>query len=347
MHRQYPDSSLPLDGCPYPDEWRHRRRSAMQSNDRRRRGADIAALLDTHFAQSSAAPGDLADVLHGPDMPYRHNSHIAAAALRADRERALEVGRWLVRHGTDRCAVGVGLALLAEDWAPEDIPLIQTIGLLSRHFGALAAHALRRRRGGEAALLWLGARVTNWGRVHVVEGLCQSPSWGARSWLLRHSCDGPSLAGYYAGKVAAAAHLHEAITHTVVDDELVDHTCLLMNIMATCAGMGITLSDYPPGPCVLAALADHRSQQRPTAARYIDTAVLTDRLASMTLEELGLNGDQRGELVRRFLAVLNRDDWCTIVRDNIDLSDPWQAQFERLVAPRMPLRAFANTASAT
>ncbi|MEU8301836.1 hypothetical protein AB0C04_31685 [Micromonospora sp. NPDC048909] len=52
----------------------------------------------------------------------------------------------------------VGLALLATDWAEEDIPLIQTIGLLSDRFGPLAAEALRRRRGGEEALLWLAQR---------------------------------------------------------------------------------------------------------------------------------------------------------------------------------------------
>jgi hypothetical protein len=221
--------------------------------------------------------------------------------------------------------------------------LIQTIGLLSRHFGELAARALKRRPNGEAALLWLGPRVTNWGRFHVVNALCESPSSHARFWLLRHSCDGPSLAGYYAGKVAASAHLHDAITHTVVDDELIDHTCHIMLTMADCAGMGITLAGYPPGPRVLAALADHRGRQQPTAIRFVDTAVLTDRLASKTLKELGLSGDQRDELVRKFLAVLNRDDWCTSIRDNIDLTDPWQAQFERLEAPRMPLRAYGHT----
>lgn len=83
--------------------------------------------------------------------PIFHNEHIAAAALRADRR--------LGRHNPDRCSATIGLALLATDWTEEDIPLIQTVGLLSNHFGPLAAKALERRRGGEA-LLWLAQRVT-------------------------------------------------------------------------------------------------------------------------------------------------------------------------------------------
>lgn len=42
---------------------------------------------------------------------------IAAAALRADRQRVQHTGRWLVRHSTDRCSATVGLALLAADSA--------------------------------------------------------------------------------------------------------------------------------------------------------------------------------------------------------------------------------------
>jgi hypothetical protein len=52
----------------------------------------------------------------------------------------------LVRHSIDRNAAAVGLALLATDGAEQDIPLIQTIDLLSDHFGPLAAEALQPHR---------------------------------------------------------------------------------------------------------------------------------------------------------------------------------------------------------
>ncbi|GAB3088690.1 hypothetical protein GCM10027186_57570 [Micromonospora schwarzwaldensis] len=96
------------------------------------------------------------------------------------------------------------LALLATDWAEEDIPLTQTIGLLSHRFGPLAAEALRRRRGGGQALLWLAQRVAGWGRVYVIEALCQHGAYASRRWLLRHACDGDYLNGYFVVDVGFA-----------------------------------------------------------------------------------------------------------------------------------------------
>ena len=174
LHRQDPDGALPRDGEPYPDDALHRGRRPRSRDDGRTDGAEVAAILDRHFATADAAPGELADAFHDVYVPIHRNEHVAAAALRADRRRVQRAGRWLVRHGTDRCSVTVGLALLATDWAEEDIPLIHTIGLLSNRFGPLATEALRRRHGGTEALLWLAQRVAGWGRVYVVEELCRT-----------------------------------------------------------------------------------------------------------------------------------------------------------------------------
>jgi len=78
-------------------------------------------------------------------VPIHPNEHVAAAACRADARRIQETGRWLIRHATDRCAVTIGLALLASVSDEDDIPVIRTIGLLSNRFGPLAARALERR----------------------------------------------------------------------------------------------------------------------------------------------------------------------------------------------------------
>jgi hypothetical protein len=92
---------------------------------------------------------------HDTRVPIHHNERVAAAALRADRPAVQQAGRWLVRHSPDRCSALIGLALLAADWAEEDIGLITIIGLLSDRFAPLAAAALKHRRGGAEALLWL------------------------------------------------------------------------------------------------------------------------------------------------------------------------------------------------
>ncbi|MER5348163.1 hypothetical protein ABT030_49605 [Streptomyces mirabilis] len=197
LHQLAPGEPLPRDGEPYPDDESHRhRRGPDAPEDRHSAGKDVALILDTHFARASAPLSELADAFHDVYVPIHRNEHIAAAAERADRESVRRTGRWLVRYGTDRCSVTVGLALLAAVGTADDIPLIQTIGLLSDHFGPLAAHAFERQTGGVEALLWLAERVTGWGRVYVVEALCRLDDPAARPWLLHKACDGDFLTDF-------------------------------------------------------------------------------------------------------------------------------------------------------
>ncbi|MEU1616491.1 hypothetical protein ABZ479_04210 [Streptomyces sp. NPDC005722] len=343
LHRQDPDGVLHRDGAPYPDEESHRSRQRPETpEDPRLRGAEAAVILDAYFATADAPPSRLAEAFHDVDVPIHRNDHISAAALRADRQKVRQTGRWLVRHSTDRCAATVGLALLATDWAEEDIPLIQTMGLLSNHFGALAADALRRRRGGEPALLWLAQRVAGWGRVYVVEALCRHPASESRRWLLRHACDGDFLNGYFAFEVATAAHLHEAIVGTDVDDDLVDHTGRLLDSMADCGGMGMTLEHYPPAPIVLAAHAARLGLQAPTASRYLHAAGIADHLMDKAPERSGCTAGQRDGIVQEYLAVLNRREWCDKVREDLDADSDFFSWFTGNVATRLRLRAFAD-----
>lgn len=227
--------------------------------------------------------------------------HIEAAAQRADRQRVRETGRWLVRHVTDRCAVTIGLALLASDRNAEDIPLIRTIALLSNTFGPLAAHALRRRRGGTDALLWLGDRVDGWGRVAVVTALCETSDKTAREWLLRNACNGDYLNGYFAGTVATTAHLHQAITQEDPDPALIDHTGRLLACMASCAGMGMTLKHYPPAGIVLEAHARHISRLPPTPERSSDIATLARYIRESAAEELNWPPEQQARVLNAYL----------------------------------------------
>ncbi|RZT79543.1 hypothetical protein EV382_2757 [Micromonospora violae] len=338
LHQQHPDGALPRNGEPYPDHGRHRSRpSTRRARDRRLHGADVAVILDKHFSQPDAQASELVDGFRDVYVPIHRNDHIVAAALRADRQRMRQTGRWLVRRSNDRNAATVGLALLAADWAEDDIPLIQTIGLLSDHFGPLAAEALQRRRGGAEALQWLAERVAGWGRVYVVEALCRLGAANTRAWLLRHACDGDYLNGYFAGTVATTAHLSEAITSTDVDDELIDHTGRLLRIMADCGGMGVTLEHYPPAPVVLAAHSAHLAQQSPTADRYMDAAVIANYLVAKPPNRCGCTAEQRDRVVQRYLAVLDRPDWRNVVRVGLGPTSDFLAWFTDHIAARLRL----------
>ncbi|GIF62252.1 hypothetical protein Ais01nite_02870 [Asanoa ishikariensis] len=343
LHRDNPDGVLTRDGEPYPDDALHSGRRLKGHSDRRLDGADVTAVLDEHFARTDAPPSELADAFHDLYVPIHRNDHIAAAALRADRQRVRRTGRWLVRHATDRCSATVGLALLATDWTDEDIPLIQTIGLLSKQFGPLATEALSRRVSGTEALLWLAQRVAGWGRVYVVEQLCQRGVDGpAREWLLRHACDGDFLNGYFAGQLATAAHLHEAVLSSEADDDLWDHAGRLLKIMGDCGGVGMTLEHYPPAPIVLTAHATHLAAQAPTAARYTTAAFIAHHLADKAPHRSGCTAEERDHIVRRYLSVLDQPDWCDVVRADIDPSNDFYPWFADAVASPLHLRAFSD-----
>ncbi|MDG6101630.1 hypothetical protein Daura_38790 [Dactylosporangium aurantiacum] len=314
LHRQGKDDPLPAGGEPYPDD--PRPRTAI-GRDARRVGADVAAILDAHFASPAAAPRALVGAFDEVYVPVHDNEHVAAAALRAGRKRVRRTGRWLVRHGVDRREVAVGLALLGTEAtaSDKDIELIRTIGLLSAEFGALAAESLRHRGdAGVEALLWLAERTRGWGRVPVIEALCEVAVLPeVRAWLLRHACAGDDLDAVTAGAVATAAHLHAAIIADDADDELVDHTAALLRAMADGTGQGLTLADYPPARYVLAAHARHLARQKPTWARYAAAAVIADRIARLEPEQLGCTKKQRERLVERYEKVLRLRRWQATV----------------------------------
>ncbi|GIH25304.1 hypothetical protein Aph01nite_36140 [Acrocarpospora phusangensis] len=336
LHRRHPDAALPDDGEPYPDDGAHRRRYSG-SEDQRRRGAAAAAILDEFFARPGATPGELVWAFHEVDVPIHHNEHIAAAARRADRGRARETGRWLVGHSGDRCSVLIGLALLAADWNPDDIDLIRHIGLLSDTFGSLAAEALKRRRGGGEALLWLAQRSRGWGRVYVIETLCSLAGASARPWLLRHALDGDFLSGYYVGEVAMTADVHEAITGPDPDDALIDHTGRVLQIMAGNSGMGMTWNTYPPISRVLDAHVGYLARQPPTWIRYVTAAFIADHLRKEDLNIPSLPADDRSVLLNRYLAVLHRQDWRSMARAALDPADKFTAWFIDGIATRLKL----------
>ncbi|WP_030927146.1 hypothetical protein [Streptomyces sp. NRRL B-24720] len=343
LHQLAPGEPLHRDGEPYPDDGLHRHRKGPRTpEDRHSAGKDAALILDAHFASASARPGELADAFHDVYVPIHPNVHMAAAAERADRERVRRTGRWLVRYSTDRCSVTVGLALVAAVGTADDIPLIQTIGLLSNRFGPLAAHAFESQPGGVEALLWLAERVTGWGRVYVIEALCRLDDPAARGWLLRRACDGDFLNGYFAGTVATVTRLHEALGDLDTDSEMADHVGRLLHVMSDCGGMGLTLAHYPHSAAVLAAHARHVGSLSPTIERYFTIAVLTQHLTTESPEAAGCTVVQQEALREAYLEVLDRQEWTETARAGLAADDNRMRWLADHRAPQLRLRAFPD-----
>ncbi|MFB7297385.1 hypothetical protein [Streptomyces rubiginosohelvolus] len=342
LHQLTPGEPLPRDGYPFPDSALHDREGPKAHQERHAVGKDVARILNAHFARASALPGELADAFHDVYIPIHRNEHIAAAAARAVSERVRQTGRWLVRNGTDRCAVTVGVALLTVAGTADDIPMLQKIGLLSNHFGPLAAHALEKQKGGAEALVWLAERVTGWGRVYVVEALCGLDDPAVRPWLLRRSCDGDVLNGYFAGRVATVARLHEALDDLETDSEMVDHVGRLLNEMSDCAGMGLTLAHYPHAPMVLDAHARCVGLLGPTLERYLTIALLTQHMTTESPEKAGCSATQQEALRVSYLSILDREEWTKVAQEGLADDDHrmrWLADYR---APQLRLRAFPD-----
>lgn len=342
LHLLAPGEPLPRNGEPCPDDESHRGPGLETPEDQHSIGKDVALVLDAHFAKAGASPDELADAFHDVHLPISQNAHIAAAAERADREQVRRTGRWLVRNGTDRCSVIVGLAMVAAVGTADDIPLIQTIGLLSRLFGPLAVHALERQAGGAEALLWLAERVTGWGRVYVVEALCRLDDPTVRSWLLRRACDGDFLNAYFAGKVATVARLHEVLGDLDTDGELADHVGSILVFMSDCGGMGLTLAHYPHSAVVLEAHARQAGSRGPTIARYFTTALLTQHLTTTSPEAAGCTAAQQEVIRATYTEVLDREEWTRTARAGLAADDRRMRWLADNRAPQLRLRAFPD-----
>ncbi|MFE3258749.1 hypothetical protein [Nocardia sp. NPDC059229] len=269
LARQYPDVPLPADGKPYPnaDE-----RDVSQLNDERSDsdGTLTSQLIDNYFA-TPTQHRDIAQLYRTVieyNVPIHPSPAIVEAIGRADPDQVRQLGRHLARTSTDPEPTVLGIAILAEVGTAEDVPLIQTIGLLSNTFGPLSAKALARLPDATTNLIWLADRAAGWGRVYLVGAICRLGDPAAEPWLLRKPCDGDYLNGYFAHKVAAAAPFHEAIAQPDADEDLVDHTGTLLSTLVWSQGMSGTILHYDHSEQVLSDYLSHVTRLAPNLSRY-------------------------------------------------------------------------------
>jgi hypothetical protein len=298
---------------------------------------EAAAVLAGHFANPAAQPHELASAFHGQYVPIHPNGHIDSAAEDAGRDRVLETGRWLTRNGTDRCAVTIGLAILgAAGIEVPDIPLVQTIGLLSNRFGPLAARALKRAEGGAQALIWLAERSEGWGRVYVVEALCDLRDPATYPWLLRKAVDGDILNGYFAGTAAITGRLHEVTGQLGSDPELVDATSRLLRVMSECNGMGATLSPYPHSGSVMDAHSRALARMDPTPVRIQAAAVIARYLSRKNPAAAATSAAWDGARAR-YIETLRSEAWSEAARAAMAREDRLTLWIAKDIAPELAL----------
>ncbi|MFG2333485.1 hypothetical protein ACGFMM_28200 [Streptomyces sp. NPDC048604] len=343
LHRLTPNEPLPRGGVLPRGLGRLR---AGLPRDHTRAGVDAAAVLDMYFDHPRIPPRALARRLAGLPAEYRHNEHISRAAREAPAARVRETGRWLIRHGTDAGSVCIGLALLAEAGTADDIPRIQTVGLLGNPFGSLAVGALERLPGGVEALIWLAERVTEWGRVHAVSALCRRADDPAVvPWLLRRgTAEGNFLDSYVVDHIARVTVLHHAVVAHGDDAEVMDTTGRILRVMTYSEGMGTSLRHYPHALTVLEAYVRQVGRLGPTADRYVAATLVAAYLGK---ESPAWSDDPAlkarwDEARASYLALVDRTDWCATAREGLAAGDERLTWIAGEVAPALGLRAFRS-----
>jgi hypothetical protein len=306
LHEQHPTAPLPRGGRPYPDE------GSGCGSDSRATAADRKRLLKrtlTAFWSNPAAPVQaLHDDLSYLDLPGWIVESVMDKHRTPDVRRTHDTGVWLVRHGTDRRAVMVGLALLARTGRPDDAALVRMIGLLDL-FGPMAAAALAALPDATPDLIWLAERSQRWARIKAVETLCGQADPEAVAWLRRHAVTDEEMSASLARRIAESGSLADALDAPVVEDEVLDQAGQLLLAMVTPNDYRAQLAAYRDARRVYHALA-HRFVDAPASMpRYAMLASLIEDLRSGYAACLDWDPGQRENIVAALGTILRRRDW--------------------------------------
>ena len=278
-------------------------------------------MLEAYFADPSAPAQILHDELSRLDAPvWTVDSALSGLAM-TEAGRTRETGAWLVRHGSDRRPVLVGLGLLAVAGRPDDVPLIKTIGLLDC-FGPAAVRALAAVSSATHDLVWLAERSERWARVKAIEALSQRGGSDAVAWLLRHAVDSEGMSASDALQVAEAVSLADALEDANVEDQVLDQAGRLLLAMATPNDYRVQLSSYSDACRAYLALARHASTMPASMDRLGILVSLTEELITGYAACLDWSPGQRDKVLAELHATVRRAEWQEVLGQALRSPDP-------------------------
>ncbi|WP_326807804.1 hypothetical protein OHB04_18105 [Streptomyces sp. NBC_01775] len=299
-----PEEPLPDGGAPYPDGATRRRRKSgrrgersdgrreEQGDGRREQQGDgqgnvkprpveertaavgLHSVLEGLFEPGSDASAATVDALFGPlDVTPRQVTRTAADLVpRPDAGRSRQIGLGLVRYGTDRRTVNLGLALLTDTARAEDAPLIRTVGLL-RPCGLSAVAALASLDDPGADLVWMAGRLEGRQRIAAVRALTESGATADRWGLLCGEFDAGWTVASRAREIAEALDLPGALRET--EDVRVRATAAQLLIAITALNdYRAQIPEYAPAREVCLALSRCATSLTGTVAHQAPLASL-------------------------------------------------------------------------
>lgn len=311
LHRLTPDGPLPDDGCPLPGSGNY---PSVSYAERR---LALLAVLREFIADRTLSAQDLHEQCTRLVVTTRSVARALQELAPEPSQRLLETARWLVRNGTDRRAVLVGLGLLDGNAEQCDVPLIKIIGLL-RFADRPAAEALAKIPTAARELIWLAERSRSYPRIIAVRALAGHADPVVREWVL--STPGDLLSSDLARQIAEGHGLAEMLGHRDVDDISWDQAGNLLLAMTSTRNHQPEISRY--GQAAVAyqrwvALADTRPATLERAA-----------LLTMVAEELCTGpaapvvGELRRCLVDQIKDVLTSPPWTETLSRSACSTDP-------------------------
>ncbi|WP_460399265.1 hypothetical protein [Actinophytocola sediminis] len=313
LHRRTPDDPLPAGGRPFPDDGDQPRIPYPE-----RKPALTAALREFLATPSSAQ--DLHDVCTRLTISSRDVAWVSETVPQPS-PRLLDIARWLVRHGTDRRAVIVGLGLLGGHAEQHDIPMLTVIGRLS-FADYLAIGALTRIPGAERDLIWLAERSRSHPRIRAVESLLGHRDPAVRDWV--RCTPRELLSSDLARKIAQAHALAELLNGPAVDDALWDQAGNLLLAMTSTRNYRSEIGRYPDAPAVYQRWVTLAGQRPPTLGRATLLATVAEDLR--TGPAAPVVGESRGRLVDRIGSLLSAGPWLARLRRDARSADPVEAR---------------------
>lgn len=177
------------------------------------------------------------------------------------------LGRWFATHGEHPNAVRFGILLLGMAGTDDDGDVLQTLGTFWA-FSSGACEALARSQGDPGrALFELARRAEGWARVDAVRRLegVSDPEIG--EWLIRESCTGDVLDGYFALTAARTGDLAGALAGEAPDERTLDGAGRLLEALTDVDGPGPALDVYDDAARALSGYLLHSTARGITLPR--------------------------------------------------------------------------------
>ncbi|MFF0753213.1 hypothetical protein [Streptomyces sp. NPDC004267] len=274
---------------------------------------------------AAAVRASLGPLLAGPDTPealdelHRRlaelpvlTGHVVSVALSMpldDEAAARAIGRRLVRTGTTRRPVSLGLALLRRLGEPEDVPSIVALSRL-RRLSRLAVTALERLDPRTAALRWLDSRIREAELRPLVDALLSDPVPDIRELLIRQPLAARSIGPAPARRVAEATGLAGLLARDPVDPRLLAKAARLLVRMASQQDYEAEILHYDGAAAACEALVRRASVLPPTVEHAAVLLSLAVDLHSGPTHLLPWRDGQREQLLDALGALLGSPAWA-------------------------------------